>query len=406
MPIHFVFSLNVFNTASNFGNRVLLALFALQLDASPAQIGVLGAMFAVFPSLLAVAAGRMADRYGSRYLLMLGTAGTGAGMLLPYFFPSLTAIMIAALMCGFSQVFFNVSTQNLTGLLSTPDNRARNFSNYALTNSLGQFMGPLMGGFAIGHFTNTTASFLMGMFAFIPLLMLAFRRTPLEAGIVKIVNKKKDDKSGKGASNDGADKAAPVPGGAWAMLKDPNVRRTLYTGSLLNAGLNLYQFYMPVYAVSVGMSASLIGIIMAAHSAAAFVVRVVLPSLIKRLNEDRVLIMSFSVGAVSLMLMPVFSNAWMLGFLSFVFGLGMGAGQPIVTMQMFMNSAEGRSGEGIGLKMTTNQITKIISPLAFGAIASAFGLLAMFWMNAVLMGTGGYLARVRGKPRKSDSGAS
>jgi len=396
MPIHFVFALNVFNTASNFGNRVLLALFALQLGASPAQIGVLGAMFAVFPSLLAVAAGRMADRYGSRYLLMLGTAGTGVGMLLPYFFPSLTTIMIAALMCGFSQVFFNVSTQNLTGLLSTPDNRARNFSNYALTNSLGQFMGPLMGGFAIGHFANTTASMLMALFAFIPLVMLGFRRTPLEAGIVK---KKKDEKSGKGAKNDGA---TPAPGGAWAMLKDPNVRRTLYTGSLLNAGLNLYQFYMPVYAVSVGVSASLIGIIMAAHSAAAFVVRVVLPSMIKRLNEDRVLIMSFSVGAVSLMLMPVFENAWMLGLLSFVFGLGMGAGQPIVTMQMFMNSAEGRSGEGIGLKMTTNQITKIISPLAFGAIASAFGLLAMFWMNAMLMGTGGYLARVRGKPRKPE----
>jgi len=388
MPIHFVFALNIFNTASNFGNRVLLALFALQLDASPAQIGVLGAMFAVFPSLLAVGAGRMADRYGSRYLLMLGTTGTGAGMLLPYFFPSITAIMIAALMCGFSQVFFNVSTQNLTGLLSTPETRARNFSNYALTNSMGQFVGPMMGGFAIGHFEATSASLMMALFAFIPLFMLGFRRTPLEAGIVK---KKKEVKSGKG-------EAAPAPGGAWAMLKDPNVRRTLYTGSLLNAGLNLYQFYMPVYAVSVGLSASLIGIIMAAHSAAAFVVRVVLPSLIKRLNEDRVLLLSFMLGAASLALMPVFSDAWMLGLLSFIFGLGMGAGQPIVTMQMFTNSAEGRSGEGIGLKMTTNQITKIISPLAFGAVASAFGLLPMFWMNAVLMGTGGYLARVRGKP--------
>lgn len=392
MPIHFVFALNVFNTASNFGNRVLLALFALQLDASPAQIGVLGAMFAVFPSLLAVGAGRMADRYGSRYLLMLGTTGTGAGMLLPYFFPSLTAIMIAALMCGFSQVFFNVSTQNLTGLLSTPETRARNFSNYALTNSMGQFVGPMMGGFAIGHFEATNASLMMALFAFIPLLMLAFRRTPLEAGIVKTAKKKKDENTGKGSNT------AAAPGGAWAMLKDPNVRRTLYTGSLLNAGLNLYQFYMPVYAVSIGVSASLIGIIMAAHSAAAFVVRVVLPSLIKRLNEDRVLILSFGLGAASLALMPVFSDAWMLGLLSFAFGLGMGAGQPIVTMQMFMNSAEGRSGEGIGLKMTTNQITKIISPLAFGAIASAFGLLPMFWMNALLMGTGGYLARVRGKP--------
>ena len=389
MPIYFVFALNLVNTSGTFANRVLLALFALQLGASPVMIGLLGATFAVFPTLLAVTAGRMTDRYGSRYLLMFGTSGTAIGMLMPYFFPSLTTVLIAALMCGLSQVFFNLSTQNLTGLLSTPDNRARNFANYALTNSMGQFFGPLMGGFAIDHFVNTTASMLLGLFAFIPLLMLLFRRAPLEAGIVK---KKKEGKAAGG-------NAVPAAGGAMAMLKDPNIRRTLYTGSLLNAGLNLYQFYMPVYAVSVGLSASLVGIIMAMNSTAAFVVRAILPGLIKRLNEDRVLILSFALGAASLVLIPVFHNAWMLGLLSCAFGLGMGAGQPIVTMQMFTNSAEGRSGEGIGLKMTTNQLTKIISPLFFGAVASAFGLLPMFWMNAMLMGTGGYLARVRNKPK-------
>ena len=64
MPIIFVFALNVFNTASIIGNRVMLALFALHLGATPITVGLLGAMFAMFPTLLAVTAGRLCDRYG------------------------------------------------------------------------------------------------------------------------------------------------------------------------------------------------------------------------------------------------------------------------------------------------------------------------------------------------------
>jgi hypothetical protein len=42
----------------------------------------------------------------------------------------------------------------------------------------------------------------------------------------------------------------------------------------------------------------------------------------------------------------------MLAVIGFTFGLGMGVGQPIVTMLMFSKSAEGRSGEALGLRMT------------------------------------------------------
>ena len=384
MPIHFVFALNVFSTASNFANRILLALFAVRLGASPLMVGVLGAMFAFFPSVMAVYAGRLCDRFGSRYLMMFGTLGTALGMLLPFFWPTLSMVLVAALMCGFSQVFFNVSTQNLTGQHSTAETRPRNFANYALTNSAGQFLGPLIGGFSIDHMSNTNACLLLAVFTSIPLVMLGWRREPLEPPGVASRDRKKKEAAAH------SDNAA---GGAWAMLKNPEVRRTLYTGSLLNSGLNLYQFYLPVYAHSIGISASLIGVVMAMHSTAAFVVRAVLPRLIQRWKEDGVLMLAFVFGAASLLLIPFFQSAWMLGFLSFIFGMGMGVGQPIVTMQMFMNSAEGRSGEGIGLKMMTNQFTKMVSPVAVGAVASAFGLLPMFWLNAILLGTGGYLSR-------------
>ena len=71
----------------------------------------------------------------------------------------------------------------------------------------------------------------------------------------------------------------------------------------------------------------------------------------------------------------------------------MGCGQPIVTMQMFTNSAEGRSGEALGLRMTVNHLTRVVGPVLFGVIGSSFGLAAVFWINGLMLGGGSAITR-------------
>ena len=177
------------------------------------------------------------------------------------------------------------------------------------------------------------------------------------------------------------------------MLADPIILRTLITGGLLNSGLNLFQVYVPVYGHSIGLSASFIGIVLAMNSAAAFVVRFGLPQIIRKYGEARILATAFFAGAVALALFPLFHQPAILALLAFGFGLGMGGGQPIVLMQMFSSSRDGRSGEALGLKFTANQLTKMVSPVVFGAIATAIGLSPMFWLNAALMACGAMMSR-------------
>jgi hypothetical protein len=62
-------------------------------------------------------------------------------------------------------------------------------------------------------------------------------------------------------------------------------------------------------------------------------------------------------------------------------------------MQMYTNSQDGRSGESLGLKVMTNQLTKLVAPMLFGGLATGLGLLPMFWLNAVMLGSGGVLSR-------------
>jgi MFS family permease len=91
----------------------------------------------------------------------------------------------------------------------------------------------------------------------------------------------------------------------------------------------------------------------------------------------------------------------MLGVVAFVFGLGMGIGTPLTVILMFSHSTEGRSGQTLGLRLTANNFVRVVGPVLFGAIGSALGLPPVFWINALMMGSGGLMSRPRAKqPQK------
>src|SRR5690606_23266112 len=117
-------------TAVRAGNMVLV-LYALKLGSDAFVIGLLGAMFAVLPILFSMPAGKLADRYGSRAPLLVCVLGSGLGLLFPWAFPGIGPMFVAAALIGLSLAMV-VPLQNLMGLISTPQTRARNFANFSL----------------------------------------------------------------------------------------------------------------------------------------------------------------------------------------------------------------------------------------------------------------------------------
>jgi MFS family permease len=351
---------------------VLLALYALKFDAQPFAVGVLAATFSVFPMLLSWPAGRVSDRYGARWLLVAGAAFGAVGMGLPYFFASLPALYVAAGMIGLSFTFYTVTLQNLVGVLSNPQNRARNFSTFSLVLALAGFIGPMLAGLSIDHAGYARACIYLSALAAIPLLLLVVC----------------------GGRLPGGDRKAGHAGPAAGSLMEPGLWRVLAVSSLMISGIDLFQFYLPIYGHDIGMSPSAIGVVLAMFSAAAFVVRAIMPRLLERLSAERVLAYAFYLGAASFFLVPLFKSAALLALLSFTFGMGMGCGQPITMMLAFSNAAAGRSGETLGLRLTVNHMTRVVCPILFGAIGSAFGLFSVFWVNALMLGAGGFLTRI------------
>jgi MFS family permease len=373
VTVRFVIALALFNMTSVRAGRVLITLYALALGATPLQIGMLAASFGAVPVLFSWASGRWTDRFGARWLVLAGVTGAASGMLLPWLVPSLPSIYVAGVLSGLSMTFSNVSLQNLVGLMSTAENRARNYSNYTIAGSVCAFAGPLIAGFSIDTVGHSHACLVVIALASVPISMLVF---------------------GGGALPRGSRDVKPA-GNLWHALSAPGVWPVLMLGAVAQVGGDLFQFYMPVYSHDAGIPASLIGIVLASYSAATFVARIILSRVLTRSNEERVLAHAFLLSACAFALVPLFQAPVLLAMTSFLFGLGMGCSAPITLTLMFARSAEGRSGEAMGMRQTVDNLTRMASPALFGAIASAAGLAAVFWLGAMTLGSGGLFARKR-----------
>jgi MFS family permease len=358
--------------------RVVLSLFALDLGAQPFAVGVLIAMFYAFPLLFSWPIGALSDRVGPRWPLMIGALCGACGMLLPYFVRAMAALYVAAAMSGLALAILHVLVQNLVGILSKPAERTRNFSNFSMIGAATNFVGPLVAGLAIDHTGFATACL------FVVAIWLASAVLILARGKALPVGKRHTGPTAH----------------ILETLTNREIWRTLTTSSLAQLGTDLYQFYLPIHGHAVGLSATAIGVVLSSFAVASFAVRSVLTRLVARFGDEKLLAYSFYLGAAGFMLVPFCHSALPLALVSFVFGCGMGCGQPITLMLMFSHSPAGRTGETLGLRLTVNNLMRVLGPAVFGSIGSAFGLFAVFWVNALVMGAGGVMALPRKNPAR------
>jgi MFS family permease len=350
--------------------RVVLTLYALELGAPAYAVGLIGGLLFLFPLLLSWPVGALVDRRGSRGLVTFGTVCGAASLALPYFVNALPALYAAAALNGLGLAFFHVTLQNVIGTQSPPEDRARNFSYFSLTGSLTNFVGPLVAGFSIDQLGHAAAC-------------LAAASQPL-AGVVLLLV--------WGGLFPPGNPQAPRGPGTLGALKDREIWLMLAVSGLVQLGQDLFHFYLPIYGHSVGLSATVIGTILAMLAVASFAVRLHLARLVKRVAVEKLLTWVFVMGAVGFALVPFFTHPVALAAIAFQFGLGMGIGVPLTVILMFERSTEGRSGQTLGLRLTANNFVRMAGPVVFGAVATALGLPPVFWINAALMACGGLLA--------------
>src|SRR5690606_28347035 len=126
-------------------------------------------------------------------------------------------------------------------------------------------------------------------------------------------------------------------------------------------------FFMPIYGTRIGLSATMIGVVISTFGVATLVVRVFIPRLTRRYGEPRVLGWAMALGAAAFATIPLFQNVVLLILAAFVMGLGLGCGQPLTMMITYNRAPTGRAGEANGIRQMANNLTHMVVPLLFGA---------------------------------------
>jgi MFS family permease len=379
MNIATVLLIVLFNMSSFRASKVLVSLYAIELGASQFIIGAIIAMYSLLPAFLALQVGKLTDRLGVRLPMLFGSLGVSLGLLLPWLYQSMAALYASAALIGLSHMMCNIAAQNLVGSLGGAEDHTRNFSNYALIMAVGSFIGPLAGGVSIDYFGHARSYLYVAAFPLVPVLILAFVR-----------------KVGRGPRVKSEEEQAVL---STSLLANPALRRMLIASAIAVTGQDLFQFYMPIYGHSVGLSGSAIGVIMGMFGLAAFFSRAWLPALVKRWGPDATFNRALYVAAAAFVLFPLFESAPALSAIALVLGLGMGCAQPVTLMLIYSRAPEGRSGEALGMRVTINQFVHIVMPVVFGSLGTILGMAPVFLANALILAGGGLLNREKKQPQ-------
>jgi predicted MFS family arabinose efflux permease len=374
-PLPYFVLLTVLSHIGFVGSRITVSLSAISQGASPLSIGVLMALYAVIPMLLAVQAGRLVDRMGAFRPIAVAGVVVAAGILLPFAFHGLPVLFVSSTVVGTAFMMQHIALNHVIGNLGAPSERPVNFSWFALGYSISGFLGPLLAGFAIDLAGHAAAFLMLALPPALGTALLLWKRG---------VPAKSPEARGDTAQQSVAD-----------LLRNPRLLPVFLFSGLLATGWDMYTFVIPIYGTRIGLSPSTIGIVMSSFALATFVVRLFMPSVARRLSEWTVVCTALAIAGTAYSLFPLVTQVPFLIALSFLLGLGLGCAQPMIMAALYAASPPGRQGEVVGMRTTMINASQTFMPLAFGAVGTALGMAPILWTMAALLLTGSWLANRR-----------
>lgn len=355
------------------GARLAAPLSVLLLGHSEWAVGLVMTMFALFPAIFAIPAGRLADRHGYHLPVRIAAGLSLAGALLAASVPHLIALCAAAALCGAGSGFGMIAIQRTASRFARDEaDRLRVFSWIALAPAVAGLFGPMMAGVLIDHLGFSAAFAALALLPFATLVIA--QAVPHESRApVSALNRKQPS--------------------AWGLLRLPSVRRLLLVNWLVSASWDVHGFALPILGVERGFSASALGAVLAAYAVASMSVRVVIPFVAERLPRRHLLAGALFITCLVFVLYPLLQSAWAMALCAATLGLALGAIQPTILATLHQVTPRERHGEALAFRSMTVHTSMTVMPLLFGAIGASAGAAMLFWVMAAALGLGGLQAR-------------
>jgi MFS family permease len=340
---------------------------AIELGASALQVGVIGGAFGALALVAAIPIGGRVDRRGERGYLLAGLALLAISPLVQLGATGWVGLVAGQALLGLGQAGLAISMQALTANMNGAEHRDTGFARLAIAASAGQFLGPIVTGFAIGSASLGQRSAGIGR-AY--LLAAAASSVALVVGAVVV-------RSSDRLSEEPSRRMKP-----WTMVGRPGVKPALMASLAVLTTIDILVTYLPVLGDERGLDPSFVGLLLSVNSVAAMLSRFALPTMLRRLGRRRVLSFMLATSGLAMVTLAVTLPRWAILATVFCLGYGLGVGAPMTASWMATSAPPSDRATALAVRMTANRLGQILIPTLFGGIALGVGSFAVFLAGA------------------------
>lgn len=380
------------------GGRVLLSWRVLDFGGDAATIGWFTAAFSLVPLLIAMPAGRLVDSSRAPEVMQSGLISTVVASAVMALSTNLPVLLIGYTALGFAHMTTLIAAQgmvsHLRGSVAGLDSL---FAYFTLGISVGQFLGIVVAGLLTAQSdaasVSTTAA-LWGMAAVGAVALFcgwpiarAYRRfeaaaaASREDGAVVGGAAVKDAVVKEAANEKTAQKAA-----VRSILSRAGMPAAMSVSIAVIVAIDLLTAYVPVLGREIGLSVGEVTAILSARSGMAVLSRAAMPTVLRRLDRDRVLLVSVALGVVPLLLMPWLTETWMLVVATGICGLAWGFVMPMSMTWVSTLIESGARAQALSVRLMGNRLAQVLLPPVAGVGATLVGTSSIFVGAGVLMG--------------------
>jgi MFS family permease len=362
----------VLTQAAMFLARPVTSYRALALGADERVIGLITASFAVLPLLVAVPLGRVADRRRPVGMLVSGVVVLVASYVLLGMAGTLGGLALWSALLGLGHLALMLAAQSLIAQQSDNSRHDQDFGLMAAAVSLGQLIGPALGGLVLsadtaGSLASATTR------AFLVAAGLSTLAVPACWGTSTA------EESGGRRPPDGQ------PMSARDIVRAPGVPAGMFASVTILAAVDIVTAYLPVIGERLGIGPAVVGALLSLRAVASILSRLLIPWMVRGLGRVRLIAVSAAGSALAMAALPVPDGAVGLAAVLVVAGFFLGIGQPLTMSLIVQAVPDDARGTALAIRLTGNRVGQVATPAAAGLVAGAAGVAAAFWVLGGLL---------------------
>lgn len=366
-----------FFTLSIAGTRPVVPLFAKDLGASNAEIGLIVTMFSLIPLFISIILGKIIDKKGTKLPLVISIIIGFISLTVPFLIQNMLGIYLSQLFTGVSQLIFVLSLQSYAGSFSENKITENYIALFSIGVAVGGFAGPILNGLLSDIYSYPFAILISGLVILIALPFSLFMNDT--------------DSSNEQHRNQAESKQS----NSFDLIKNAGIRKAIIISAVLLLGKDMYTAFFPLLAEERGISNALIGIIISINALGGVLIRLILPTILQHYKNSRVITVSLIFVGILFLLNPFIGNVIVLSLLSFLLGLFLGIGQPLSIAATIQALPSARIGEGLGLRLSFNKLTQVVAPVILGSISTIFGVISIFLLTGIMVLVGAFHSQKR-----------